>query len=223
MRTAAPRLPQMSPARLNNGVPGDRRAWDHAVVLTIRPIEDSDLPVVWALSVLPNIGETADPSVALPLPPAPAMPPEAFTDLADPEATFTVAGGALLVAELDGHTVAMGGFRPVAEMPDRVEILRVRVHPARRRLGIGAAIMSALETEAAARRYRQVWLDTATNQPEAMAFYRRIGYREIGRKTRPEWQWTLVFYLKDLNSRALKDGPMLLADDTLTQPVAMAS
>jgi len=46
--------------------------------------------------------------------------------------------------------------------------------------------------------YRQCWLDTATNQPDAMAFYHNIGYREIGRETRPEWDWTLVYFLKDL-------------------------
>lgn len=92
----------------------------------------------------------------------------------------------------------MGGFRPLAEVADRVEIVRVRVHPARRRIGLGSAIMTRLETDAAARGYRQAWLDTATNQPEAMAFYRGIGYREIGREKRPEWDWTLVYYLKDL-------------------------
>jgi len=146
-------------------------------MLTIRPVENRDLPVIWALSALPNIGETADPSVAFPLPPAEAMPAGAFDDLADPGRTFTIAGGELVVAELDGHIAAMGGFRPVAEVRDRVEILRVRVHPARRRLGLGAAIMNALETGAAARGYRQAWLDTATNQPEAMAFYRSLATR----------------------------------------------
>jgi ribosomal protein S18 acetylase RimI-like enzyme len=150
--------------------------------------------------VLANVGETADPSAAFPLPPAQVIPAEAFADLADPGGTFTAADGELVVAEIDGHIAAMGGFRPVTAIPDRVEILRVRVHPARRRLGLGAAIMNELETRAAARGYRQAWLDTATNQPEAMAFYRSVGYREIGRETRPEWRWTLVFYLKDLKA-----------------------
>ena len=68
------------------------------------------------------------------------MPAEAFDDLADPARAFFAAGGELVVAEVDGHIAAMGGFRLVAELPDRLEILRVRVHPARRRLGLGAAI-----------------------------------------------------------------------------------
>jgi GNAT superfamily N-acetyltransferase len=112
----------------------------------------------------------ADRSIAFPLPPTETIPTNAFADLGDPDTTFTAAGGELIVAELDGHIAAMGGFRPVIEVPDRVEILRVRVHPARRRLGLGTAVMDALETTAAARGYRQAWLDTASNQPEAMAF-----------------------------------------------------
>jgi ribosomal protein S18 acetylase RimI-like enzyme len=167
-------------------------------MLTIRRVESRDLPVVWALSVLPNVGETADRSIAFPLPPTETIPTNAFADLGDPDRTFTAAGGELIVAELDGHIAAMGGFRPVIEVPDRVEILRVRVHPARRRLGLGTAVMNTLETTAAARGYRQAWLDTASNQPEAMAFYRSLGYQESRRETRPEWHWTLVFYLKDL-------------------------
>jgi ribosomal protein S18 acetylase RimI-like enzyme len=164
----------------------------------LRPAEPSDLPAIWALSVLPNVGHTADPSVSFPLSPASSMPAEAFSDLANPDDTFAAQGGELLVAELDGHIAAMGGFRPAVGTPNRVEILRVRVHPARRRMGLGSAVMTRLEGDAAARGYSQAWLDTATNQPDAVAFYTSIGYREIGRETRPEWAWTLVYFLKDL-------------------------
>ena len=92
----------------------------------------------------------------------------------------------------------MGGFRPVAAVPGQAEILRLRVHPARRRQGLGRAVMGRLEADAVAMGYRQAWLDTATNQPEAMAFYAGIGYREVRRESRPEWEWTLVYYLKDI-------------------------
>lgn len=131
------------------------------------------------------------------------MPAEAFSDLADPDSTFTSVGGELLVVELNGSIAAMGGFRPMAQMPERAEILRVRVHPAKRRLGLGAAIMTRLESDAARRGFRQAWLDTATNQPEAMAFYLSLGYREQGRETRARWDWTLVYYLKDLHPGGL--------------------
>jgi ribosomal protein S18 acetylase RimI-like enzyme len=40
-------------------------------------------------------------------------------------------------------------------------------------------------------------LDTATNQPEAVAFYQALGYREVERENRSEWFWTLVYFTKD--------------------------
>jgi hypothetical protein len=43
-------------------------------VLTVRAVEAGDLPVVWALSVLPNVDTTADPSVPFSLRPALALP-----------------------------------------------------------------------------------------------------------------------------------------------------
>jgi ribosomal protein S18 acetylase RimI-like enzyme len=58
--------------------------------------------------------------------------------------------------------------------------------------------MAALEFRATGRGFHETWLDTATNQPEAMAFYESLGYIEIGRERRPEWHWTLVYYLKHL-------------------------
>ena len=167
-------------------------------MITVRVAAADDLPVVWPLSVLPNVGHTADPAVPFPLPPAESFPPAAFGDVADPDRSFAGAGGELLVADLDGHIAAMGGFRPVAGVPGRVEILRVRVHPARRRRGLGRALMMRLEADAAALGYQHAWLDTAANQPEAMAFYTGIGYRETGRETRPDWDWTLVYFGKDL-------------------------
>jgi len=56
--------------------------------------------------------------------------------------------------------------------------------------------MATLESRAVACGFREAWLDTATNQPEAMAFYESLGYAEVGRESRPEWHWTLVYYLK---------------------------
>ncbi|XVU20719.1 hypothetical protein ACQPZJ_25965 [Actinoplanes sp. CA-054009] len=46
-----------------------------------------DAGVLWALNALPNIGDTADPSVPIPLPSA-AAPPLEFPDLADVGETF---------------------------------------------------------------------------------------------------------------------------------------
>lgn len=167
-------------------------------MVTVRRFRDTDTPLLWALNALPNIGETADPSVPIPLPPA-ATPPAGFPDLADVEAGFLACGGEFLVVELDGHIVGMGGFRPGDDA--HAEVLRVRVHPATRRRGIGRALMAELERRASGHGLRAMRLDTATNQPEAMAFYQSLGYREIGRECQPGWTWTLVYYAKTLEVR----------------------
>nr|WP_179791872.1 GNAT family N-acetyltransferase [Actinopolymorpha rutila] len=148
------------------------------------------------MAVLPHHGATADSSVPIPLP-ASCAPPAEFPDLADPAASLLEAGGDLLVAEAGGHLVGMAGFQPTGQ-PGRAEVVHVRVHPALRRRGVGRNLMAAVEAEAARRGFTETWLDTATNMPEAMAFYEGIGYVETGRESRPEWHWTLVYYLKEL-------------------------
>jgi len=164
-------------------------------VVTVRRFRNPDAGVLWALNALPNIGETADPTVPVPLPAA-AEAPADFPDLADIEGTFLATGGEFLVVELDGHVVGMGGYRPDAGA--RAEILRVRVHPATRRRGIGRALMAELERRAASNGLTTMHLDTATNQPAAMEFYQNLGYREVGREHQPSWTWTLVYYVKTL-------------------------
>jgi ribosomal protein S18 acetylase RimI-like enzyme len=73
----------------------------------------------------------------------PDGPPRSFPDLADVEANFVQAGGDFIVVEEGSVIVGMGGFRP---RPDsKAEMLRVRVHPARRRLGIGRTLVGDLE------------------------------------------------------------------------------
>ena len=161
----------------------------------IRDARPADAPVLWTLSTLPNIGDTADPAMPLTLPPACAAP-SSFADLVDVQATFIAVSGAFVVAERSGHLVGMAGFRPNER--GQAEVLRVRVHPAARRLGIGRALMAEIEARAASAGFTEAFLDTATNQPEAVAFYHGLGYTEVGRDTRPEWAWTLVYFAKRL-------------------------
>ena len=159
----------------------------------IREFRDEDAPILWALNSLPNIGATADPDVPLRLLPA-AEPPVGFPDLADVRGCFVDVGGDFLVAELGGCIVGMGGIRP--NPAGQAEVLRIRVHPAARRRGVGRELMAALEKRANELGLPEMHLDTATNQPEAIAFYRSLGYREIGREHQPSWSWTLVYFAK---------------------------
>lgn len=163
--------------------------------MRLRRFETADAPVVWALNELPNVGATANPSVPLELPAADSPPP-AFPYLADIDRHFLDAGGEFLVVEFDGHVVAMGGFRP--NTPSQAEVLHVRVHPATRRRGVGRVLMGGLEERARADGFEELHLDTATNQPEAMAFYRALGYVDAGTETRLDWTWTLQYFTKRL-------------------------
>jgi GNAT superfamily N-acetyltransferase len=137
------------------------------IVLVVRRASSFDSQRLWALNNLPNVGHTADAKVPLDLPP-PQHPPEAFPDLADVESSFLAAGGEFVVVEEDGHLLGMGGFKPVSSAA--VEVLRVRVHPAVRRRGIGRRLMHELERRAGDADYRELTLDTATNQPDAVSF-----------------------------------------------------
>jgi ribosomal protein S18 acetylase RimI-like enzyme len=116
--------------------------------------------------------------------------------LANVVESFIRAGGDFVVAEADGEVVGMGGYRP--NSPQQVEVLRIRVHPALRRQGIGRSVMAEIERRARDAGFNEIHLDTATNQPEAIAFYQALGYQEIGREIRPGWSWTLVHFLKRL-------------------------
>lgn len=163
--------------------------------MLVRRATVKDRPAVWALNGIPNIGASADPGWPVDMP-LPDDPPPAFPDLADVPSSFTDAGGDFLVVELGDRLVGMGGIRPSGD--SSAEVLRVRVHPATRRRGVGTLLMSSLEDRARQFGIGRLHLDTATNQPEAVAFYRALNYRELGTEHHPDWTWTLVYFGKDL-------------------------
>jgi ribosomal protein S18 acetylase RimI-like enzyme len=171
--------------------PESREAW----TVLVRRAVPSDRSRIWALNNIPNVGETADRDAPLDLP-IPAAAPEAFLDLADVEVAFVRRGGDFIVVESDAHLVAMGGIRPSA--PGQAQVRHVRVHPARRRLGIGRLLMDALERRATELGFDEMLVETASNQPEALAFYLGLGYLEVRRESRPEWGWSLVWFTKTL-------------------------
>lgn len=107
--------------------------------------------------------------------------------------------GEFLVGEVDGGIVAMGGLRRADLVPggharafggfsfgaaglDAVEMVRLRVLPARQRRGYGAAVVTALEQRAAELGYRILRADTTELQEPALALYRRFGWTETRRE-----------------------------------------
>lgn len=97
--------------------------------------------------------------------------------LDDVEVTYPKGRGVLLVGEIDGEVVAMGGLRPVEA--GTCEILRMRVDPQHQGRGYGRAMLCALENCALRLGYERVTLLTGPDQHPAIDLYRNMGYREI--------------------------------------------
>ncbi|GAC1329914.1 MAG: GNAT family N-acetyltransferase [Mycobacteriales bacterium] len=87
--------------------------------------------------------------------------------------------GLVLVAYRDGVAVAGAGFR--RQRAEVAEIKRMYVVPAARGLGLARRLLAAIEESAAAAGYRELWLETGTKQPEAMALYASAGYKPVAR------------------------------------------
>lgn len=98
---------------------------------------------------------------------------------ADPTATdqFVVPVGISLVALIEGVPSGIGALRELE--PGVAEIKRMYVVERSRRRGLGTAVLRALENQGRQLGYTTVRLETGTQQPEAMAFYERMGYTRI--------------------------------------------
>jgi GNAT superfamily N-acetyltransferase len=90
---------------------------------------------------------------------------------------FDPPDGCFLLAVVDGAPVGCGGFRRLG--PGRAEIKRMYVDPSVRGHGVGRRLLGDLEDRAEAGGYREVWLETGTEQPEAVALYLSAGYVSV--------------------------------------------
>jgi GNAT superfamily N-acetyltransferase len=91
-----------------------------------------------------------------------------------PAAEFAAPGGALLIVQEDGASVAGGAFR--RHGPETAEFKRIWTHSAHRRRGLARFVLAELEALASARGYRRVYLTTGPRQPEAKHLYLNSGY-----------------------------------------------
>jgi GNAT superfamily N-acetyltransferase len=94
----------------------------------------------------------------------------------DPQ-EFAPPRGLFLVGSLDGHPVAMGGWRRVNG--DDAEIKRMYVIPPARRRGLARALLEELERTASGAGVVRLVLNTGPEQPAAIAMYRRSGYDPV--------------------------------------------
>lgn len=87
-------------------------------------------------------------------------------------------GASCLVAERGKEIL---GFILTAHKRTHGHIITIDVVAEHRRAGIGSAILRSAEQNLVASGAREVWLETATNNDAAIAFWRRHGYRTRGR------------------------------------------
>ena len=85
--------------------------------------------------------------------------------------------GTFLLARDEGRPVGCGLWQLLA--PGTAEIRHLWVSGAARGWGLGRRLLTALESDAAARGVTTLRLGTHTSLPEAIALYRGSGYREI--------------------------------------------
>jgi putative acetyltransferase len=85
----------------------------------------------------------------------------------------------LLWLARDGDGQAIGCVALRVLTADLVEAKHLYVVPARRGRGVGTELMDVFEAEAS-RRGAAIVLETGTEQPEAVALYRKRGYRARG-------------------------------------------
>jgi putative acetyltransferase len=87
---------------------------------------------------------------------------------------LTAENVAFFVARRDGTAEACGAL--VRESPDWGEIKRIYVRPAARGLGLGRAVLAAIEAEGRKMGLRWLRLETGSRQPEALGLFERSGY-----------------------------------------------
>ena len=143
-----------------------------AATILVRSARESDQTDLTDLDAAAWTPESGFPSVIQ----AADHPAAMFFTPADPP-------GIHLVAELDDAVAGYVRLKPPTHLPENAHVTHVSglaVHPAARRRGVAAALMTAAEPFARARGARKLSLRVlSTNQP-AMRLYERLGFEREG-------------------------------------------
>src|SRR5437899_4866924 len=111
---------------------------------------------------------------------------EHAASLYPPESNHLVDGDTLsarkvrfFVARWNAHAVGCGAM-VIDRDCGRAELKRMFVDPASRGRGVARALLERIEEQARSLGLRQILLETGVKSVEALALYRRHGYRECG-------------------------------------------
>lgn len=164
---------------------------------SIRQYRDHDQGQVWALAALPAFEGDSSSMPPVPLPDADRAP-DAYPDLADIVSSYVLSGGDFVVADVDGDVVGTAGMLPADNRT--ADVVRVRVHPAMRRRGIGTALLEAIEHRAIELNIRQLNLDTEENPAGAVEFYLASGFQRFDPDDDDsKSRWDLTMFSKPLH------------------------
>ena len=95
--------------------------------------------------------------------------------------------GGLLVGQV--FVQLSSGRSELADGTQRGYIYGFRVKPAYRRSGLGSLMLEHVEQDLIARRYKYATLNVSQDNPEALDFYKRHGYRIIDKEP---GEWTYI-------------------------------
>jgi len=106
------------------------------------------------------------------------LDPSLNPDLEDIRVSFITRGDDFYVAGHDGRVVGTAGllFRE-----GRARIVRMSVAKSHRKRGIATALLSQCIESAARRGFREIWAYTQPEWPDAVGFYLRAGFEQLGR------------------------------------------
>jgi ribosomal protein S18 acetylase RimI-like enzyme len=99
-----------------------------------------------------------------------------------------------------GEPVGCGAFRPLHEHVAEVK----RMYAAPGSKGVGNAVLSYLEIEAAALGYEQLWLETRLVNQHAIAFYEKHGFSRIPNFGKYVGNAAAVCFAKSLKKRRVR-------------------
>ena len=97
-------------------------------------------------------------------------------DAVEVEKFYWQTGGEFWVVERSGEIVGTGGYLPIERGENAVEIRKMYLLPEARGRGLGRYLLVKLEQAAAAKGFKEAWVETATVLKEAVALYERNGY-----------------------------------------------
>lgn len=106
-------------------------------------------------------------------------------DVVDVEGFYLQTGGEFWVIEAiapspDANTPTLlgtGAYYPIDRGDRAVEIRKMYFHPSLRGRGLGRYLLGQLEERIAARGFRTIWLETATQLAAAVRLYESSGYQ----------------------------------------------